>query len=428
MDNNHGGHGMGRTSIKNKLILSFLLLLLMVMIVISIVNQVAHDFYIAQAISIAIAMASGVIFGSIFSSSIVNRLKSLSEVAKEISKGDFSKEIELLSHDEVRDLEEVFAAMVSDMKRALNDMKRVSIQIQSTNRILNELFKKILTNGQMIDQSATDIAKGSEEQAMIVQKTSQKMDESLRQMDELVKKTQETVSKIGEARHKSEMGEANARETLQHLDGVLRQMTGYAEPIYRLSNRVEKIQLVIKVMDEIAQKTDLLSLNASIEATRAGELGKGFALVANEIRSMAENSKQSSHEIADIVESIMEENKAVIDALSKSQTGIKKGREIIDGIVGTFGETVSGVKDIFQEVKQIEEVNRRQLDQMKSFIDYFKELSRLAQGNYLSTQKTSVATKRQKEDIIEMAKTMKSLNLQSEKMIKTQQGFRLGEE
>lgn len=428
MDNNHGGHGMGRTSIKNKLILSFLLLLLMVMIVISIVNQVAHDFYIAQAISIAIAMASGVIFGSIFSSSIVNRLKSLSEVAKEISKGDFSKEIELLSHDEVRDLEEVFAAMVSDLKRALNDMKRVSIQIQSTNRILNDLFKKILTNGQMIDQSATDIAKGSEEQAMIVQKTSQKMDESLRQMDELVKNTQETVSKIGEARHKSEMGEANARETLQHLDGVLRQMTGYAEPIYRLSNRVEKIQLVIKVMDEIAQKTDLLSLNASIEATRAGELGKGFALVANEIRSMAENSKQSSHEIADIVESIMEENKAVIDALSKSQTGIKKGREIIDGIVGTFGETVSGVKDIFQEVKQIEEVNRRQLDQMKSFIDYFKELSRLAQGNYLSTQKTSVATKRQKEDIIEMAKTMKSLNLQSEKMIKTQQGFRLGEE
>ena len=419
---------MGRTSIKNKLILSFLLLLLLVVIVISIVNQVAHDFYIAQAISIAIAMASGIVFGSIFSSSIVNRLKSLSDVAKEISKGDLSKEIELLSRDEVRDLEEVFAAMVGDLKRVLNDMKRASIQIQSTNRILNELFKKILTNGQMIDQSATDIAKGSEEQAMIVQKTSQKMDEGLRQMDELVKKTQETVSKIGEARHKSEMGEAKARETLQHLDGVLRQMTGYTEPIYRLSNRVEKIQLVIKVMDEIAQKTDLLSLNASIEATRAGELGKGFALVANEIRSMAENSKQSSHEIADIVESIMEENKAVIDALSKSQTGIKKGREIIDGIVGTFGETVSGVKDIFQEVKQIEEVNRRQLDQMNSFIDYFKELSRLAQGNYLSTQKTSVATKRQKEDIIEMAKTMKSLNLQSEKMIKTQQGFRLGQE
>lgn len=57
-------------------------------------------------------------------------------------------------------------------------------------------------------------------------------------------------------------------------------------------------------MDEVAQKTELLSLNASIEATRAGEMGKGFALVANEIRSMAENSKQSSHEIRRIVDDI----------------------------------------------------------------------------------------------------------------------------
>jgi methyl-accepting chemotaxis protein len=204
-------------------------------------------------------------------------------------------------------------------------------------------------------------------------------------------------------------------------------MSTNAEPIYRLSNRVEKIQLVIKVMDEIAQKTDLLSLNASIEATRAGELGKGFALVANEIRSMAENSKRSSQEIEDIIEAVLQDNKAVIGSLSKSESGIKKGREIIDGIVETFGQTVSGVKGIFHEIQEMEEVIVKQLDQMKSFMDYFKDLSRLAQDNYLSTQKTSQATKSQKEDIMEMARSIKSLNLLSEKMMKTQQKFTLRE-
>ena len=87
MDNRFGGYvTMGRTSIKNKLILSFLLLLLIVMIVVSIVNLNSKSFYLAQAISTAIAMGFGIIFGTVFSNSIVRRLKRLSTVACEIRK------------------------------------------------------------------------------------------------------------------------------------------------------------------------------------------------------------------------------------------------------------------------------------------------------------------------------------------------------
>ena len=96
---------MGRTSIKNKLILSFLALLLILLSVVGFVNYLSQDFYLAQAISAVMALASGIIFGSMFSESIVKRLQRLSNVASEISNGDLSKEISLDSHDEVRDLE-----------------------------------------------------------------------------------------------------------------------------------------------------------------------------------------------------------------------------------------------------------------------------------------------------------------------------------
>ncbi len=242
----------------------------------------------------------------------------------------------------------------------------------------------------------------------------------------MVKQSANTVSKINDARHKAGAGEVNARETLNHLEQVLRQMAEYSQPIYRLSNKVEKIQLVIKVVDEIAQKTDLLSLNASIEATRAGEMGKGFALVADEIRSMAENSKQSSQQIEAIVEEILEDNKAVIEALSKSQAGINKGREIIHGIVDTFGETLSGVKDIFFQVQQMEEVTAKQVQQMRGLLSYFHDLSQLAQQNFVATKKTTVATKGQKEDMKEIVNAMQSLNALSEKMMEAHRHFRLG--
>ena len=416
---------MNRTSIKNKLILSFLALLLIVMVVVGTAQQITDNFVTALAVSAAFALASGIILGGIFSRSIVRRLNSLSSVAKEISHGDLSKEIPILSRDEIRDLEEVFAMMVSDLRDIISEIKGVSSQIQETGGNLGGLIDKVLANSQEIDKSALAIAKGSEAQTLIVQKTFLIIDKSLEEMDEAARQSAQTASKANDALVKTETGGANARETLSYLEDVLKKMVENAEPIYRLSNKVEKIKMVMRVMEELSQKTDLLSLNASIEATRAGEMGKGFALVANEIRSMAENSKQSSQEIRRIVDDIFEDNKAVLTSLRKSEEHIVKGREIIHGIVDTFGGMLSGVKDISTEVKEVEDVTRKQAKAMRGLLSQFHELSRLAQENFMSTQKTTIGTKNQKEEIREIVTAMKSLNVLSDKMMETQRRFRL---
>lgn len=416
---------MNRTSIKNKLILSFLGLLLIVMVVVGIANQITNDFITAQAISAVLGLAAGVIFGGIFSRSIVRRLNSLSSVAKEISRGDLSKEIPLLSQDEIRDLEEAFAMMVSDLRDIISEIKTVSSRIEETGRDLSGLIGKVLANSREIDQSALAIAKGSEAQTLIVQKTFLVIDKTLEEMDEAARQSAQTVSKANDALVKTETGGANARETLNYLEDVLKQMGENAEPIYRLSNKVEKIKMVMSVMEELSQKIDLLSLNASIEATRAGEMGKGFALVANEIRSMAENSKQSSQEIRRIVDDIFEDNKAALTSLRKSEDHIAKGRETIHGIVDTFGDMLSGVKDISTEVKEVEDVARKQAKEMRGLLSQFQELSRLAQENFVSTQKTTIGTKNQKEEIRGIVTAMKSLNVLSEKMMEIQRRFRL---
>lgn len=416
---------MKRTSINNKLILSFLGLLLTVMVVVGVANQITNDFITAQAISVALGLAAAIILGGIFSKSIVRRLTSLSSVAKEISRGDLSKEIPLLSRDEIRDLEEAFAMMVNDLRDIISEIKEGSSRIEETGRDLSGLIDKVLANSREIDESALAIAKGSEEQTLIVQKTFLVIDKSLGEMDEAARQSAQTASKANDALVKTETGEADARDTLSYLEDVLKQMVENAEPIYRLSNKVEKIKMVMSVMEELSQKTDLLSLNASIEATRAGEMGKGFALVANEIRSMAENSKQSSQEIRRIVNDIFEDNKAALTSLRKSEDHIAKGREIIHGIVDTFGAMLSGVKDISTEVKKVEDVTRKQAKEMRGLLSHFQELSRLAQENFVSTQKTTIGTKNQKEGMREIVTVVKSLNALSVKMMETQRRFRL---
>ena len=152
-------------------------------------------------------------------------------------------------------------------------------------------------------------------------------------MDDLVNQSAQTISEVDEAIRKTQKGETNARETLSRLELVLKEMGEYAQPISRLPDKVEIIKVVTNVMEAIAQKTDILSLNASIEATRAGESGKGFAIVAEEIRNMAENSKQSSQAITRLVEDILADNKFLKEFIVKNQTDLDNGREIIRGIV-----------------------------------------------------------------------------------------------
>ncbi len=422
---NGGYKPMSRTSIRNKLILSFLVLLLLLMMVVAIINRLTDDYYTAQAISVALALAAGAVFGGYFSRSIVRRLNSLSTVAREVSRGDLSKDIPVLSQDEIRDLEEVFASMVKDLREMISDIKNVAAKMEETNRTLSSLSEKVLVSSEEIDESAMAIAEGSEQQTMIVQKTSLIINNCLDQMDAAGRQSAQTVLKINNALVKTGTGETKARQTLGYLDNVLRQIVENTKPIYRLSNKVEKIRMVMHVMDEVAQKTELLSLNASIEATRAGEMGKGFALVANEIRSMAENSKQSSQEIRRIVDDIFQDNKAVIQALSKSEEDVGKGRGIIGGMVGTFREMVSGVKEISSEVKAVEKVTLKQVKEIRGLLSHFEALSRLAQQNFVSTQKTTVGTRNQKEGMQKIVELMQSLNTLSERMMVSQRRFRL---
>lgn len=418
---------MGRTSIRNKMILGFLVLILIIMFVVGLVNWITKDFLLGQAISTLFALAAGIFFGRILSNSVVRRINSLSNVAKEISRGDLSMEIPIVSRDEIRDLEEVFTAMVSDLRNMISDMKRIVEEIGQTNLRLSELVGKVLEESEEIDKSAGSIAKGSEEQTVIVQKTSINLENALNTMDEMVRQSSETVAKVNEAKLKTETGEAKARETLTHLEDVLRQMAENTQPIFRLASKVEKIKMFIGVMDEIAQKTDLLSLNASIEATRAGESGRGFALVADEIRSMAENSKRSSQEIRKMVEDILEDNVAVSEALKNSEQGINQGRETINGLVGTFAETLSGVTDISMAIQEIEKVTATRVKSMRGLLERFQELTRLANESFVSTQKTSIATGDQKEDMTQVGETMRSLKELSEKMLETQRRFKLSE-
>lgn len=410
------------------MILAFLGLLLTVMALVGLVNYYTDNFFMAQGISTAVAMGFGIVFGAVFSGSLLKRLTRLSDAAREISSGDLSREIEVQSNDEIRDLEDVFSRMVTELRGMIRDMKNLFGRIQSTKVELNDIIRRIVQNNYEIDRSAMAISKGSEQQSDLAKRTAEVIDEGLVVMEDMAEQSVHTVTRISDAKMKSEKGEAGARETLIQFKMSLQQMAEYARPIHRLAGEVDKIRMVVRIIEEIAQKTDLLALNASIEATRAGDFGKGFALVAEEIRTMAENSKLSSKEIGKIVQKILDDNAEVIVSLQKNQEGLSNGEKIVHQIIAAFGETLANVDRVYAEVKEIQDVTGKQVKEMRKILGRFQDLSRLAVENFQAARKTIQATQSQNLEMKGIINTIKSLNELSEQMMQTQQRFKLTEE
>ena len=153
----------------------------------------------------------------------------------------------------------------------------------------------------------------------------------------------------------------------------------------------------MEIITDIARKTDMLSLNATVEASKAGEYGKGFGIVAEEIRYLTEESKSSAKEIRSLIEEIQSENAAVKTSIREGVAGINRGRETMGTLIKNFDHIVDEVTKLgggFEEISI--ETNRQAIDS-KTIAQAFEELTKFAEANSLAMQKSNAVMGEQKK-------------------------------
>lgn len=338
------------------------------------------------------------------------KLESVAYIMQRIKNRDLNQSLDLNEFHGLESVSMGFNNMMDELRSILGSLKTISLDLVQASEILNTNSEGI--NATMDDISATmdDIAHGSSEQASEAERGVNLITNLSRQIH-LVHQNTASVADDSENMRQLNSRGLEAVETLKTSN--VRSARTAAEVSQFIRSFVEKSQSIgefVSAINTIAEQTNLLALNAAIEAARAGEAGRGFAVVADEVRKLADNSKKSTEHVEDIMEGIMEEADTAFAMMDTMDEVVSDQTNAVDNTTDTFNVIASNIENIIGRIDDISQ-SIAIMEKDKDDVTYaMQNISAVSEEAAAASQEIAAATQEQKNSIAEMVASSKTLN------------------
>jgi hypothetical protein len=239
---------------------------------------------------------------------------------------------------------------------------------------------------QAIREMTTQQMNNAGEQADVIRMTNGLLDNFLALAERANQYTRTMTRSAQESETLSQSGEAGLTLALTSMNEIRDQVYAIGQTIVKLAHLTRSIDAIITSVGEIATQSNLLALNASIEAARAGEHGRGFSVVADEVRSLAQQSTAASKQVRGILAEIQAAVRETIDAAEVGTGQVDRGARVVDEANTLMRKLADNVASSYQTIKNISEIIREQSDGMEAIAIDMERLDRLTQQNLVSVR------------------------------------------
>jgi methyl-accepting chemotaxis protein len=257
--------------------------------------------------------------------SILRPLRLLTEGAERIKFGDLTEPISVLSNDEIGRVSESFNEMSASLRMVLLRLDDSISQVAASSQ-------ELMANSAHNTASSEQIARAVDQMAVSADGSKRQLDDNATSLQAItsgimrISESSMDVSELSrETSNEAEDGSTTVRENVKQMQAIDASVVTFESVIQSLAHRSSEIGEIVSVINGIAEQTNLLALNAAIEAARAGENGKGFAVVASEVRKLAEQSQQSTKQIAALIDRIKQETEQSVHLMQEVSTHKKAG-------------------------------------------------------------------------------------------------------
>ena len=290
-------------------------------------------------------------------------IKKTKSTISEISSGNLTKRVEKISSDEIGEMSDDINGFVDVLRNSIMEVAKSSNEVSYSAQMLDNVTKNMRTG---IDQAAAEIhsvAIASEEMSST----------SL----EIARNCASAAKVSDTANSMSITGEAIIRETIEVMDRINDAVRESSATIQQLGNKSDQIGEVINLINDIADQTNLLALNAAIEAARAGEHGRGFAVVADEVRKLAEKTTNATKGIGKTIKAMQEGAKYAVNAMEKGVREVKLGTEETRKSGKALKDILKQVGTVTAEVGQIAVAAEEQNSTTNEIAQNIQQISRI---------------------------------------------------
>lgn len=342
----------------------------------------------------------------------LQRLADAARVASE--RRDYSIRVEKLSGDEIGRLTDAFNQMLRTIEQRAGQLRSASDSLREESRDLLKSAAAVGTSTGEIVDAVTQLGSGSARTAAAVSETTTTVEQA-RRTAEASSESAQAVSK--NARHATDIsrhGSEVARNAIEGMKRVSKQMATIAECMVRLSERTETIGEIIATVDDLADQSKLLAVNAAIEAAKAGEQGKGFTMVAQEVRSLAQQSREATGKVRSVLSDIAEGTAAAVMAT-------KQGSQVVEDATNQSAEAGSVIERLAETVvgaaeasEQIARSSQEQAFGMDQIVLAMRNINEASGENLESTRHVENATRallRLSAELKQCGERLETLNL-----------------
>ncbi|APH03736.1 hypothetical protein A9C19_02595 [Bacillus weihaiensis] len=371
-------------------------------------------------IIIVVFVLVGLIASILLANSLTRPIVNIVSIMKKAEKGDLTHRADYLYKNEIGQLGQSFNTMIDNIKVMIEENKKVSAYAVNRAHDLERISAESASASEQIASAIEEVAKGAVSQVDYSERTNREMKELSSEINEV----SNNMTRVSEITETTKTLSSNSIKTINELTEKNKEMgtnIGQVDvTMDGLNKEIAQIKDIVEMIKNVSEETNLLSLNASIEAARAGAAGRGFAVVAEEIRKLADQTKSSSMRIETVIASILNQTKKSVELVKMTITLFKEQTTSITNTKDAFENILEGTNAIIDEINYVEasiskiNVNKEKVETA------INEMVEVAEDSSATTEEVTATTEEQSaaaDELGHLASSLSTTVLELEKTI-----------